>query len=77
MPRFLHSATKDMCFNLACISSKTSNLPQGFTCRGLDGWLGTWSLVVACMLGYPGQAGESSKLCLSTLTGGYVGHLGW
>ena len=62
MPRFLHSATKDMSFRLACIPSKTFSHLQGFTWRGFGGCLGTWCLMVACMLGYPGQADESSEL---------------
>ena len=62
MPQFLRSATKDMSFHLACLLSKTFSHLQGFSWRGFGGCLGTWCLLVACMLGYPGQANESSKL---------------
>ena len=26
-------------------------------------WLGTWCMILACILGYPRQADESSELC--------------
>ena len=69
MPQFLHSATKDMSFHLACLPSKTFSHRQGFSWRGFGESLGTWCLMVACMLGYLGQADRLTALGVLALDG--------